>query len=487
MISSRTQGSRQFLNEGFAAGAALAVLFGAAAFGAVHSWALRVLEITAAVLGCLGFVVGSARPRRLLIAAACLTILGFATDLVPVPNAVAEAVGARDTFLQRYDVSYSADSTHWRSLSISPHETTNAIVAIACMWIWCIGVSVGASGVGVRRRLQQYIALVGTAVAVFGLIQKALFNGKIYWMWESTQGASGNYFGPFVNRNHFAGWMVLAMAVTLGYLCGALEEVRPGKAVGIRNRLLWCGSREAAVIGLQAAAAVAMMVSIVFTMSRSGMAAAVTAMLVIGYASFRRYRRRIMTVSVMIVLVLAVSGAAYLKGPQLIARWYENTITLGWRINLWRDSMPPLKDFWPVGSGANTYGLLMLIYHETDTSVHAQQAHNDYLQALIELGLWGTACLMIAALLLVIEQHRVRGARQTARVWWCRTAALAGIIGLAVQEIVDFSLQIPGVALLFFLCLAFVEIPITARDRSMKRMSGSLDEREALQLLERRY
>jgi hypothetical protein len=38
--------------------------------------------------------------------------------------------------------------------------------------------------------------------------------------------------------------------------------------------------------------------------------------------------------------------------------------------------------------------------------------------------------------------------------WWIRMGATAGICGIAVQELTEFSLQIPGVALLFATCLA---------------------------------
>ena len=41
-----------------------------------------------------------------------------------------------------------------------------------------------------------------------------MYNGKVYGFWTTQMG--GSPFGPFVNKNHFAGWMLLALPLTLG-------------------------------------------------------------------------------------------------------------------------------------------------------------------------------------------------------------------------------------------------------------------------------
>ena len=43
--------------------------------------------------------------------------------------------------------------------------------------------------------------------------------------------------------------------------------------------------------------------------------------------------------------------------------------------------------------------------------------------------------------------------------WWIRMGAVAGMCGMAVQELSEFSLQIPAVALLFATCLAMALHP----------------------------
>src|SRR5215475_7531556 len=54
--------------------------------------------------------------------------------------------------------------------------------------------------------LRNFLILFGLALSVFGLIQRFTWNGKYYWMIEPSAQPSAP-FGPFVNHNHFAGYV----------------------------------------------------------------------------------------------------------------------------------------------------------------------------------------------------------------------------------------------------------------------------------------
>ena len=53
----------------------------------------------------------------------------------------------------------------------------------------------------------------GFVVALFGILQHLTFNGKLYWFREMHFG--GIPFGPYVNRNHFAGFAELVIPISL--------------------------------------------------------------------------------------------------------------------------------------------------------------------------------------------------------------------------------------------------------------------------------
>src|SRR6202008_203145 len=54
------------------------------------------------------------------------------------------------------------------------------------------------------RGMLWFLMSLGFFVSVFGILQHLTFNGKLYWLRVMRYG--GYPFGPYVNRNHFAGF-----------------------------------------------------------------------------------------------------------------------------------------------------------------------------------------------------------------------------------------------------------------------------------------
>src|SRR6202162_6140045 len=63
------------------------------------------------------------------------------------------------------------------------------------------------------RGFVWFVMIFGFVVSVFGILQHLTFNGKLYWFREMHFG--GIPFGPYVNRNHFAGFAELVIPVAL--------------------------------------------------------------------------------------------------------------------------------------------------------------------------------------------------------------------------------------------------------------------------------
>jgi O-antigen ligase len=104
----------------------------------------------------------------------------------------------------------------------------------------------------------------------------------------------------------------------------------------------------------------------------------------------------------------------------------------------------------PFGAGLNTYGTTTLFYQTIDPTQHYAEAHNDYLQLLAEGGVLVTVPL--AFLLVAVGSmiwRRFRSGADDPLTSWIRLGAVTGIVAIALQEMVDFSLQMPGNAALF--------------------------------------
>src|SRR5260370_8369215 len=66
------------------------------------------------------------------------------------------------------------------------------------------------------------LMVLGFAVSVLGILQHFTFNGKLYWLRELRY--RGIPFGPYVNRNHFAGFVEMIIPTGLAILLLRAED-----------------------------------------------------------------------------------------------------------------------------------------------------------------------------------------------------------------------------------------------------------------------
>jgi O-antigen ligase len=431
------------------------VLWGVAAFGAVYDWA-RIPLLLGAGISALVMVRQMRRRDIGGILVSAVVLAAAAAQSAPMPSALRGLIATRDAFLSQYEVG-NQNMSGWQPISIARGETVSAALKAAALAFFCLTLAAclrrdSRTALSIARS----VALIAVAVALEAVVQKGSFNEKIYWFWTGEAGPYGtnNYFGPFINRNHFAGWMILAGSLVAGLVIGVATSAGASLRSGWRNRALWLSSREVAAVILLATGLLAMTVSLVWSRSRSGIAGGAVATVMLAIAAGVRMKgagRRLLVP--LLVLALFVAAVAW-KGAESLASWYTTTDTLQWRFNQWHDAMAPLRDFWLTGSGLGTYGILTLVYPQTDTTLHAAQAHNDYLQLAVEGGLLVGIPVLIAIGALIYTIGKRLSTPQDERIWWIRLGAVAGICGIGVQELTDFSLQIPGVAMLFAVVVA---------------------------------
>jgi O-antigen ligase len=140
------------------------------------------------------------------------------------------------------------------------------------------------------------------------------------------------------------------------------------------------------------------------------------------------------------------------------------------RLDLWRDTIPVVRDFPLTGTGLNTYGIAMLHYQTVQDGSQYIEAHNDYLQMLAEGGLLLGLPILLALLLFIREVwRRFHEAADDTLTYWLRAGAVTGLCAIAVQETTDFTLQMPGAAALFVVLVAIaIHRPSrSARDSSV--------------------
>jgi O-antigen ligase len=454
---------------------AAAIAWGAFAFGAVYPWAywpLAAASALAAAAGLLAQAPGSWRPmdlRPLSIALAAF-VAAASLQLVPLPNAMVSAISpeAPSIVAELHPAARLDASRH--ALSIAPSKTAAGVAVFASLALVLVGASrlLSITGAG---RLARAIAVIGVALALAGIIQKPLFTGKIYGFWTPLMG--GNPYGPFVNRNHFAGWMLMGLPLTLGLVCGAIARGMRGVRPGLRERILWLSSPDASGIVLLMGAAAIMTLSLVLTMSRSGMSAALLVLVATaGLVVLRSPTRGQKTAGVAAIAVLLVVAVGW-AGTNVIAQRFSESDArdLNGRLGPWTDAVGIAARYPLAGTGLNTYGLATLFYQEFDLDHHYAQAHNDYLQLAAEGGLLLTLPAAACAIVFAFAVRRRFREETSVSAYWLRAGAVTGILAMALQETVEFSLQMPGNALLFAVLCAIALHRSPERKRSHVRLS----------------
>ncbi len=156
-------------------------------------------------------------------------------------------------------------------------------------------------------------------------------------------------------------------------------------------------------------------------------------------------------------MVVVLGATAWAGSDLILSRFQAAPGEIHGRLGAWSDTIDIIQDFPIFGVGLGGYRRAMLIYQTTDRSTMYAQAHNDYLQLAAEGGLLVTIpAIALAAIVLVDARRRFAVGDTDPMAYWLRRGAAAGLLGIAAQSLVDFSLQMPGNTLLFVVLLAIV-------------------------------
>jgi len=281
------------------------------------------------------------------------------------------------------------------------------------------------------RGLLWFLMSLGFFVSVFGILQHLTFNGKLYWFRVMRYG--GYPFGPYVNRNHFAGFAEILIPVALVPL--VLGKVR-------RERLF-----------LVALFALVPIVALLLSASRGGIVSFVVQMLILfSLLMVRRLQSKYMLAGGVLVLcaILAVSWIGVQEILQRFSGYQALDVTMGKRASMRQDTWKIFLDHPALGTGLGTLQMVFPPYESLYDARIVNHSHNDYVEALAETGVAGGICCLWFLGILFVES--VNGLKDLGSSFGAalNLSGLVGCCGLLVHSLVDFNLHIPANALLFF-------------------------------------
>jgi O-antigen ligase/tetratricopeptide (TPR) repeat protein len=379
-----------------------------------------------------------------LIAAAWLLF-----QITPLPPTWIERLAPRTTELLPMWSGENAPLGHWQTVSFTPHETAKSLAMLIAYGLLFAVVAQRIGDSADVRRLLRWIAIASALMAGFGLLQYFMSNGRFFWFYEHPFRSTAQYVtGSFINRNHFASFLVLGIGPLAGWLLGVLRDVDPTSS---RKPFLLVDRER--VVAMALAAALALIVfAVLCSLSRGGAIAMVVAATVfLGVCLCRklldaRYLYGLFLFGVAIVGLLSCYGHDRVArrlddfaGGSMDSVDYDDG-----RRKIWAANVDAFRAAWVTGAGAGSHREIYPIYMP-ETHLHEYtHAENGYLQIATETGVVGVGLLISTIGMCAAWCLNCLRFLSAPRDLLCFGGCAAGLVASAVHSTFDFVWYIPA-------------------------------------------
>lgn len=429
------------------------------AFGSVMKWSVSLLELHSFLLLALLLVKqvrhGHEPPSRQnslgapLLVAVLLFYSLCLIQIIPLPPWFVEVVSPEAYRI--HTLLGGAAPGAWRTISIAPYATLQELLLLLA---YAAVFTVVVAQVRNRAQYRRIIhLLVGLAVGMvlLALLQKAFWNGRIYWFYpvDPYLESGSGIWGPYINRNHFAGYLEMVIPLALGMLLYLSPATSSSSAASARSSLFRFLSSSR--LGGRAAwgmLSLVLVAALCATLSRGAMiGCALSFALFMVMSRSRRFLRGCTSLlqALLLLLALVVVDAAW---GRLEDRFESLDVQHVSRLDAWTDALGLVRDFPLTGSGLGSFEAAFRRYQAHMTGGIFDHAHNDYLELFTDVGLVG----LIPALLVVlffVARLVARWRSRRGRFAVCLGAGgICSLAALAVHSFSDFNLRIPANALL---------------------------------------
>ena len=262
--------------------------------------------------------------------------------------------------------------------------------------------------------------------------------------------------GPYVNPDHFAGYLQIGLAVAFGFSWAVFSHVvsrrrrRGNKDADKADRVERILVTTAGVVLVWGFLATA----IGLTHSRGGMLAAAASTLFLvtmsAISGLRRTaveNRRLRAASGAAAVLLGLLFVAAAAGSRPLLRFLATDprdLSSDTRVRLWEVSLQAWKSFPVFGSGLGTYQEAVRRVQPRDLLYHLDYAHSDPLQLLVTGGAIGAllGALALGSLLVCLARAWPEQPHREERAF--ALAGLGALVSLALHGLVEFNFSLPA-------------------------------------------
>ncbi len=388
-----------------------------------------------------------------LVLLGCALLLLPLLQLTPLPVGVADSLPGREPYAAVFELlAREEQRSGWIAISLIPTYTEAALYQT--LPIVAVFAATYLSPVEQVKRLVSVLLAVAGLQAALGLMQygagaqSVLYFGNPY---ASHRIATGTY----ANRDHLAGLMEMVFPVAMALFVATL-----GRGGSRRRRGRWrrrlefmttLRGHQAAVYG---ALAVLLLLALVFTRSRAGVALAMLGLFMTLLAFARRLGGGNVYGTLGTVMAVALVLAAEVGLTPVLDRFSQDPLADA-RWSIFATSIDGIGGFFPVGSGAGSYPYLYPLFQPVELGrSFVNHAHNDFIEAVFEGGLPALLLIVFGLALYFRQWPRVWSSGRWGEFRFVQVGAGIGLTLMLLHSLVDFNMQIPANAVFAAFLLA---------------------------------
>jgi O-antigen ligase len=430
-------------------GCAITLSFAGLALGGAVRWAALGASL-GAIATAIPFVTSrrSTLQRSPLLLLLALAIGLTALQLVPLPAGLANVIAHAKLELVTDNAGAFGDDPP--AVVMASYDPPATLVELAKL-VGYAALAFAATRLAAQREHRRYLAMVVVgATVVVALVTFA----------HSIAGATAIYgafippaghplVSPIINDNHFASLMAMAPPVALALAVTSSRFARAmwiGAALVCAVACLLVSSRGGAIglaIGLVVSAALILLQHRVKATDERKQRRLPIPALVIGGC-----------IAILVVTLAAGQVMRELSSTKLGQLTTEKT----WKVQGWGYALEMLGDNPWLGTGRGAFEPAFSRWSPVGDIAYSH-AENTYVQVAVDWGIPGGAAILVAAVVLALAA--ARRWRQTP----LEAAALGALVSLAAHDVVDFSIELPVVAMTAILLIAIL---VPARLESSK-------------------
>ena len=359
------------------------------------------------------------------------------------------------------------NSSDLMTLSLDPHATAAGwFKSLAYVLIFILSLLLIHS----RRRLRQLAYVViysGLFQAVYGSLMT--LSGLGYGFFIQNPLALNVTTGTFINRNHFAGYLVMTLSVGIGMMIASLDTESDYTA---KQRLRYYLKLILSTKLRLRLYLVMMVIALVLTHSRMGNTSFFASLIIAGGLGLILSRHATRGTIVLLISLIAIDVlivGAWFGLEKVVQRIEETTLVTETRDEVDIYVYQQWKDYQWTGSGLGSFYSVFPRYRKEDVRGYYDHTENDYLEFASETGVIGVALLGSIVAMSIYAALMAQYRRRDPLMRGISFAVIMSICAMLIHSTVDFNLQIPANAATFMLILSMAWISYGFRNTVKKK------------------